>query len=313
MFRSKILVNLISEIFGYPRKYGQGISEVEFNCPKCDKGRNKFNLVVNVDNLVFHCWACSYKGKVHRIVRDYGTERHREELNSFLFGTEVKTKREKKEQEEITLTGFKSLKHDWGDLNYSFAMKYLKSRRITMDMIEKWDICYSDSGKYQGRVIIPSKKLDGSVDYFIARAFYKSVKPPYKNPRLDKSKVIFGEKFIDWKKPITITEGVFDSMALYNSVPLLGSSIHGHKKLLKKILENKTPTILCLDKDAWDKSIKVAKYLRNLGVKVYVVKHNHYNDIAEAYEKSGKQYVVDLIRKSFVFDELEMAIEKIRG
>ena len=310
MFKNKRLLNLLSEIFGYPKKYDHGLVELEFNCPHCDNGKNKFNLAVNTNLHKFQCWACKYRGNIWRLVGDHGTDDQKSRYKSFMFNTDDKV--EEKEKEVISLSSFRSLKTEWKDsIDYKAAMRYLNSRGITKETIDKWDICYAESGKYKDRIIIPSKRLNGKTDYFVSRAFYDSVEPKYKNPDGDKSDLIFGEKFIDWTKPVFLTEGVFDALALYNAVPILGKNIRGYKRLLNKILENKTDIILCFDDDAKSDTIKIANYLKNFKIKVYILEHTKYNDVAEAFEKEGKKYIIDMIRRAKEYDELEYTVRNL--
>lgn len=305
-------MNLLAEIFGLPRKYDQGIVEVEYNCPRCDNDRNKFNMVVNTDNHVFHCWACGYKGTVDRLFWDHGNERHRHQWNDFK-GKSTNTK-DSKEDGALILTGFRSLRFEWKDsLVYKAARRKLKERKITKELIDKWDICYAEEGKYRDRIIIPSKNLNGEIEYFVARDIFDTQPTKYKNPPARKSEVIFGEKFIDWGKPVILTEGVFDAMVLYNSVPLLGSKIEGHTKLLRKIFDCNTPIILGFDEDKTgrDANIEIGKYLLSLGIEVYTIQGNEYGDLAKAYEVAGRDYIVRLIRNAQPFDELDLLINDL--
>lgn len=316
MFRHKRLVNLLAEIFGFPRKFDQGNIEVEYNCPHCDRNRNKFNMVVNTDDLVFHCWACGYKGKVGKLFWDFGTDRHRSEFESIDVRSAILPTKKNSEEPDLLLTGFRSLKTVWKDsLTYRAALRYLRNRGIGKDLIEKWDICYAEDGRYRDRVIIPSKTVDGKIEYFVARDIFDTQKLKYKNPPAEKLDVIFGEKFIDWKKPVVLTEGAFDALVLYNAVPLLGANIRGHTKLLQKIFKNKTPIILGFDEDSTGKgaNIKIGKYLLNLGVQIYTIQGNEYGDLAKAFEMRGREYIVDLIRNAQPFDELEMLINDLEG
>ena len=310
MFKGRNLIDLVSEILGYTRRYSQGISEVEFNCPNCDGGRNKFNLVVNIENHVFHCWSCQYRGRVARIFSDLGDQDQKVKYDRISLKPTY-TNIEEEDTEDISIGDFRSLKVEWADsLTYKAAMKYLSKRKITKEHIDQWDICYSENGKYSDRIIVPSRNLRGKVEYFIARDIWDTNEMKYKNPRSRKQTVIFGEKFIDWTKPVILTEGVFDAMVLYNAVPLLGTKIEGHDKLIRKIMKHKTPIILGFDEDKTGETerIKVAKYLENLGSTLYIITGNEYNDLASAFQERGRGYLVDLVRKAELFDELEMKL-----
>jgi DNA primase len=200
-------------------------------------------------------------------------------------------------------------------LTYRAAMRYLRKRNIDQGLIDKWDICYAEEGAYKDRIIIPSKSLDGRIEYFVARDIFDTQMLKYKNPKSEKAVVIFGEKFIDWKKPVVLTEGAFDSMVLYNAVPLLGSNIGGHTKLIKMIFKHNTPIILGFDDDEAGRraNIRVGKYLLNLGVTIHSIVDNEYKDLSKAYEMGGKEYIVKLIRTAQPFDELDMLIDGLRS
>jgi DNA primase len=314
MYHNKSLANILTEMFGFPRKSSPNIIEVEHNCPKCDTGRNKFNLAINLEKKVFQCWACGYRGRIRKLIYDYGSVYHQERYKQIVQFSSRSRLLERDltvtiDEEKLSLGSFKSLKVKWKEsLHYRAAINYLKSRCVTEDMINDWDICYAEEGKYKNRIIIPSKTITGKIEYFIARAFYDATLPKYKNPRVPKDEIIFGEKFIDWKKPVIITEGIFDSMVVYNSVPVMGTNLKNNKKLLKKLIRNETIIYLAFDKDAIKKVRIAAKYLSSFGLGVYIIKHKEYNDLAEAFQKSGKQHIINLLREAQPFDELDLAI-----
>jgi hypothetical protein len=315
MFRNKRLVHLLAEMFGMPTKFTHGNVEVEYNCPHCDRNRGKYNMAVNTDNMIFQCWACGYKGKISKLFWDFGSERQQQSWSAIDNSASL-THKDNETSEPLLVTGFRSMRVEWTDsLTYRAAKRYLRKRKIGPDLIAKWDICYSEEGRYRDRIIIPSKAIDGKMEYFVARDIYDTQQMKYNNPPSEKSTVIFGEKFVDWNKPVVITEGAFDALVLYNAVPLLGSKIDGHKKLIRKIFEFNTPIILGFDEDAAGRraNMRVGKYLLNLGVPLYSIVGNEHGDLAKAYEMGGKDYIIRLIRGAQQFDELDMAIANIRS
>lgn len=318
MYHNKQLTSLLSELFGFPKSNGHGVKDIEYNCPKCDHQRNKFNLSIMTSKNIFHCWACGYKGKTIKLFYDYGTPMQIERYKALgaQAGLKQKNSTLKNEAEQLTLSAFRSLKHKWTDsLNYTAAMKYLANRNIDQDIIDRWDMCYAESGKYRNRIIVPSKSIDGKVDYFIARDFFDTQKSKYFNPRLDKENVIFGEKFIDWRKPVFITEGVFDAIVIYNAIPILGTNLKPYKRLVQKLSQNHSTVILGFDPDTvgQQKQIHVAKYLLNIGCTVYILPKVLYNnrDLSEIYQQDGRDGIVTLIKSAQEFDELDAAIANL--
>ena len=104
-------------------------------------------------------------------------------------------------------------------------------------------------------VIFPSFDLGGKLNYFVARS-YVPTKLKYKNPKVQKEKVIFNEFNVKWEEDIYLVEGVFDMFFLPNAIPLLGKIITDH--LWNEIYDKaKGDIILCLDGDAWGSTVKL--------------------------------------------------------
>ena len=101
------------------------------------------------------------------------------------------------------------------------ALRYLHSRGITNEMIEKYNIGYTVSGDFAYRIIVPSYNKEGYLNYFVARAWVPK-KMKYKNPTVPKDEIIFNEGLIDWKKDVYLVEGAFDGFFLDNPLVMLG-------------------------------------------------------------------------------------------
>jgi len=297
------VVSILNEIFGFSRSYDSGDSAVQYNCPHCDKGRNKFNLSISLEKQIFHCWSCHYKGRVSKLLYDFGSANHKE-----LYFSEQKIQKPKKLEpvlEPINIGPVRSMKHDWGSIHYLNAKAYLNKRGINQAMIEKWDMCYAEKGPNANRIIIPTKSENNELEFFLARSFYDYVKPKYRNPKTPKYDMIFGEQLVDWNKTVVLTEGIFDSIILWNSVPCLGTDLVPYQKLVQKIVDNDTPIIIAFDRDAWAKARIAYKHLEDLGVNVKIVKHEKVNDLSDGYELYGKEYIVDLLKSATTISELD--------
>ena len=85
---------------------------------------------------------------------------------------------------------------------------------------------------------------------------------------MSKDTIIF-ELFINWKKPIILCEGVFDSIAIKrNAIPLLGK--FPSRTLVKKVIQNQIEEVyIALDDDAKSDSIRLSGFLMNYGIKTH--------------------------------------------
>lgn len=275
------VLELLTEFLGEPDKR---INQFQFgfSCPACsrDKGvdkDHKGNLEINTKNLIYNCWACSEyydtKGTLSKLIKDYSNSELLRKYNILTEG--VKKQRTKDDIIEKELIFPKDYIKISDGSQYSIArrqaLNYLRSRNITEEMCERHNIGYCEKGIYTGRVIVPSFDSKGKLNYFISRTYSGQI-PKYKNPKADKEKIIFNESLIDWSKPVTLVEGVFDMFFIDNSIPLLGKKLY---ELLHELLYEKAIHInICLDGDAWVNAKKIYATLNggNLYGKVDIFK-----------------------------------------
>jgi DNA primase len=178
------------------------------------------------------------------------------------------------------------------DYKYNKAIKYLKDRNITADIIKYYNIGYCPDGEYGGRIIIPSYDEFDTVNYFTARSYINN-KIKYKNPKADKKEIIYNEGKISWDSTLYIVEGPFDHIVLPNSIPLLGKYMQD--KLLNKIKEKLSGNIvIVLDDDAIADAERLYEKL-NTGIRdkekrvkmVYMPKDYDISKINEVYGRKG--------------------------
>ena len=98
----------------------------------------------------------------------------------------------------------------------------------------------------------------GQLNYFVSRAYYKNDTHKHKNPQTSKDIIGF-EMLINWNEPIILCEGAFDAITIKrNAIPLFGKIIQ--PVLQKKIIEEHVKDIyICLDSDAINNAIEIAK------------------------------------------------------
>lgn len=282
----EVILDLIEEVLDRPKKVYESKLQYGYDCPNCieikglDEGDNKGNLEVNLGKFVYHCWSCGISGPLGKLFDDYGTKKQKK-VYDLIKPDELKTQEVKKPKLRLP-EGYTKFK----DSNPKFiphieAYKYLNSRGVTDDMIDRFNIGYTVKGDFAHRIIVPSYNQDGVLNYFIARSWIKT-KLKYKNPSAEKDKIIFNENLIDWNRDIHICEGVFDSFFLDNSIVMLGKKMSDliFSTLYEKANGN---LIICLDNDAWNDALKLYHTLNGgkLFSRIKIIKPPEGKDVAD--------------------------------
>lgn len=289
------LVDVLHDIFGESKSHNDVRGQITFDCPVCsydikdlDEGDGKGNLEINYKMFVYKCWVCAEShhthGHLNKLVFKYGSPTQIRDFklytpDEFVSRSTVSYKKVRLPKEFISFSDVsygRKLTH-----KYKQAYKYLRSRNITDEMIKKFNIGYCDEGLYENRIIIPSYDEYDDLNYFVARSYLKYSKRKYMNPQADKNTLIWNEHMIDWDKPIYLVEGVFDSIFLENSVPMLGKFITNN--LFEKVYDNAKKVVIVLDSDAWVDSVKLFHRM-NVGKlmgKVWTIKIEGNSDIAD--------------------------------
>ena len=266
---SPLLIELLQDVLGDINSHYPNKGQISFDCPVCsydikglDHGDGKGNFEVNYQLGVYKCWSCAetYRthGSLHKLFMKWGNKRAKATWD--LIGGDFIKKSERKYEDVKLPKDFVSFsKAHKMCLQYKQAYNYLRKRNITDQMMVKYSMGYVTSGKYSGRVIVPSFDEGGEVNYFVSRS-YVGHKNKYKNPEAEKDKIIFNEHLIDWSKDIHLVEGVFDMFFVDNAIPILGKSVSD--KLWSKLYDNcEKNVVICLDGDAWNDANKLYRKL----------------------------------------------------
>jgi len=270
----EVMVELLSDVLGSPHQHYESKGQISFDCPVCadekglDNGDGKGNLEINYIRHVYKCWACGEthgtQGPLGKLFDGYATKAQKKVYN--LIKPEELKQEDKKKVRLRLPEGFTTFK----DSNPRFiphieAYKYLQSRGITDDIIDRFKIGYTATGDYAYRIVVPSYNTENTLNYFVARAWVPK-KMKYKNPPVPKDEIIFNEGAVDWKKDVYLCEGVFDSFFLPNPIVMLGKKM---SKLLFETLYLKAEgnIIICTDGDAFKDGVKLYHELN--GGKLY--------------------------------------------
>lgn len=263
-------------MLGEPNRVGQ---ELLYSCPKC--GHHKKKLSVNLSKNAFKCWICDFSGKnLGFLVKKYGDENQYRKWRSLVGGPLTTAEKIVDPPRDLNLPKeFTSLCTTTKPLLHKSYISYLLNRGFDFADILRWKIGFCSEGRFAQRIIVPSFDISGKLNYFVARTTTNhNIK--YLNPRASKD-IIFNELNVDWSKPVTIVEGVFDAMKFENSVPLLGSTMPVHSKLFNKLLESNSTVYLGLDHDAQIKEEKIIKNMLLYGLEVYQMQRPISGDYAD--------------------------------
>lgn len=295
----EVLVELLTDVLGEPRQHYESKGQISFDCPVCadekgiDGGDGKGNLEINYGKHVYKCWSCGETygthGPLGKLFDKYATKDQKKVYN-LIKPEELKKQEAKKTQLKLPegYTQFKDSNPRF--IPHAEAYRYLQSRGITDEIIEKYQIGYTVTGDFAYRLIVPSFNKDGILNYFVARSWVPK-KMKYKNPTAAKDEIIFNESRIDWFKDVYLVEGAFDGFFLDNSIVMLGKKMSSllfetlYEKALGKI-------IICVDGDAWADGLKLYHELNGgrLYNKIKIVKLPADKDICDLKGQIDEYY-----------------------
>tara|TARA_Y100000034_G_C6822491_1_gene370559 strand:+ start:127 stop:1098 length:972 start_codon:yes stop_codon:yes gene_type:complete len=316
-------IKYIESIFGNYSLSRSG-TNIAVECPSCGKGSDKKKFSICLETLVCHCWVCGLKGKtpyyiIKKFISDSSSSYFLEKFNIKVNKSDTKEK--VKEKPPVVLPkSFMMIASNLqsNDPDFKSAVSYLFSRGVTENQLwhHKIGLCIS-GGFWHRRIIFPSFDMAGNLTYYVSRSIDDNSKFKYLNAKADRRCIVFDEIRLDWKKELTIVEGVFDMIkSNTNTTCLLGNSLTETHALFNKIVVNNTPVLLALDPDAQLKTYKIAKLLSSYGVSVKILDVAGYKDVgsmpkeefikrrlqANRYSSTSRLYhLIDSIKSGSIF------------
>ena len=295
MITVKEKIRLVESCFGKSKISADNKNIIVF-CPVCkSQGKDKFKLAIGIDKGMYHCWVCESKGKnVGRLALKYSIQKKAAtDLYSYFKTDKDDGQIRIEETKNVKLPEDFRLIGQGGGHAEKLARTYLENRGFKKEDIWRFRIGISDKYGYKNRVIFPSFDLDQNVNYYTARAINPEQKRRYQNAKVSRKDIIFKEFDIDFSKELILTEGVFDLLHTpENSTCILGSWIDEKYKLFQKIVQNRTPIVLCLDSDAIGKTHKIAKNLYSYNIEVKISNHKG-NDFGNMTKKEVDHYIAN--------------------
>jgi len=265
------LLGSIENVLGKSQKRAR--DNYAFHCPFCNhrKPKLEINMVTNEEGKNFwECWVCNYRGQsIYSLVKQLKLPKS--EAQEVLKYVKKGIKYEYKNDDVVELPKeFQSLVTASNtSIIANKIRKYLNERGLSHNDFIKYNIGYTTTGDYGGRIIIPSYSESNRLNYFVGRT-YEGAYFKYKNPEASKD-IVFFENLINWDKPIILCEGAFDAMSIRrNAVPILGKNLS--PALWKRLLTGTlTDVYIALDTDAQKQALEIAEKLIAAGFRVFLI------------------------------------------
>lgn len=330
------LYNILTVFLGESKNgFDEKNLQYQFPCPHCIEKygfqeARKYNLEVSLERQQMNCWKCSSEGdelmhgSVKKLIKAFGNEKLLNEYMEILqsirdselyklnfkdFNTSII------EREELKFpSSFRQFKQD--ERNNYGALRYLKERGIGWNIIEKYNIGYTEkediNKKGSFRIIIPSYNALGELNYWVGRDYLPNSKKfatrlKYDNPKVEKKNIIFNEDKIQWDADITLVEGCFDHIVVPNSVPLLGKALNKDYKLYWELITKANANInVMLDADAFNSVKEIYKLLNHgrLYGKVRYIPIEDDEDPSSLYQKGGHKEIAEHLANARQIDEV---------
>ncbi len=300
------LLGSIENVLGKSQKRAR--DNYAFHCPFCNhrKPKLEINMVTNEEGKNFwECWVCKSRGQsIYSLVKQLKLPKS--EAQEVLKYVKKGIKYEYKNDDVVELPKeFQSLVTASNtSIIANKIRKYLNERGLSHNDFIKYNIGYTTTGDYGGRIIIPSYSESNRLNYFVGRT-YEGAYFKYKNPEASKD-IVFFENLITWDKPIILCEGAFDAMSIRrNAVPILGKSLS--PALWKRLLTGKlTDIYIALDTDAQVQALEIAEKLIAAGFRVFLIEL-----LGKDPSEMGFKQFTELVQNATELDFSKIMLQKL--
>ena len=300
------LLGSIENILGKSQKRAR--DNYAFHCPFCNhrKPKLEINMVTNEEGKNFwECWVCKSRGQsIYSLVKQLKLPKS--EAQEVLKYVKKGIKYEYKNDDVVELPKeFQSLVTASNtSIIANKIRKYLNERGLSHNDFIKYNIGYTTTGDYGGRIIIPSYSESNRLNYFVGRT-YERAYFKYKNPEASKD-IVFFENLINWDKPIILCEGAFDAMSIRrNAVPILGKSLS--PALWKRLLTGRVTDIyIALDTDAQVQALEIAEKLIAAGFRVFLIEL-----LGKDPSEMGFKQFTELVQNATELDFSKIMLQKL--
>jgi len=178
---------------------GEWMSEEEYLicCPICQDHPTHNHCYVNVKKKIFHCHYCGESGRLDELLK----------LVEIVGEIEKEEIVERKKEKLIEYSQFPRVARSGNYMN-NLAFSYLESRGMSEKEIDDYDVRFSYSGRYYGRVLFPITEF-GRIVCFSAGSILEHIKPKYLFPRLGSTILTASESIFGFDKAIKQKGGTY--------------------------------------------------------------------------------------------------------
>lgn len=329
------IYNILSSILGESKQggYDSSITQYQFNCPNCaeEKGYidNKYNLDISFSLGKYHCWSCDISGPISKLVKIYGGKSMYDEYihiindikDSQYYNLEMF-----KDNTDIFEEKYLKLPKTFRKINIGVNTnkkleEYLKKRKISQDIIDFYNIGITgwngEEYAWRNRIIFPSYNSFGDLNYYVGRTYSDTDKRvKYRNCDADKKSIVLHEDKIQWDADIYLVEGAIDCIYYPNTISMLGKYLTKDFELYNKLYERSNANIIiCLDGDTKISETKRIYSTLNHGRLFGKIKYIRlgtdelpWKDFGEVYEDKEKLGMIEVMKSSKTFSELELIL-----
>ncbi|AMQ66628.1 DNA primase [Bacillus phage Shbh1] len=307
-----MFIDLLRQELGASKSAG---GEVRFCCPFC--GESDYKFYVKEDNGLYLCFKCEEKGNPVTFVMnyfsvpyneavdiletfDYDVESEKNSSSLSQYGGELTLEeklrihimregqplkldvRNSKLRLPVLPSNTKTLMDNFNNSEAAPFFKYLHSRGVTLEQIQKHQMSYVIHGEVQlesgkpltlrNHLVFFTFNQEGDPVYWNTRSieispFIKSFNAPSRVDEYSKNNTIFNLNNARKTDKIVVTEGVFNALTVGESgVATFGKKVTDLqiRLLLDYTSESRQPIYLFLDSDAWDSMISVANRIYSI-------------------------------------------------
>ena len=262
-------------------EYKESKDEYLCYCILC--GDQKYNLQINFNKLLWHCWNCDEGGTLFGLLYIVcGIKRKQAvklfKLDQINVGETLKT--------VLGILDPKKARYYYYEkFLVSSRYKYWDTRNINTETVVKYNLGFD---KITNRLVIPlmeNRKCIG----LTRRAIFSEQRPKYLDTKgYDKKKFLYGWDQLDFDEDtVIVTEGPIDTLAVsqldYNVVGLMGSDLTDYNA--KRLAQQFPHVALMLDNDE-----KGEQVYQDMGLKIMGFGSNSYRI---EYETDDPGEIVD--------------------